>query len=89
MIMILELTGLFSCRHAIAVMHFNKNLCREKKMKNGVEQYNVVYPKFMNGEAVVRKVSVKQNFGMQGLILLPSVLPSSQSHCLRKNILKQ
>ena len=42
------------------------------KKKNGVEQYNVVYPKFMNGEAVVRKVSVKQNFGMQDHILLPS-----------------
>ena len=33
-------------------------------MKDGVEQYNVVYPKFMNGEAVVRKVPVKQNFGI-------------------------
>ena len=34
-------------------------------MKDGVEQYNVVYPKFMNGEAVVRKLPVKQNFGKQ------------------------
>ena len=32
-------------------------------MKDGVEQYNVVYPKFLNGQAVVRKVTVKQNFG--------------------------
>ncbi len=31
-------------------------------MKDGVEQYNTVYPKFMNGEAVVRTVPVKQNF---------------------------
>ena len=51
------------CRHALAVMHFNENLSRETRMKNGVEQCNVVYPKFMNGEAVVRKVPVKQNFG--------------------------
>ena len=45
-------------------MHFNKNLSREKRKKDGVEQY-VVYPKFMNGGAVVRKVPVKQNFGKQ------------------------
>ena len=32
-------------------------------MKDGVEQYNIVYPKFMNGEAVVRTVPVKQNLG--------------------------
>jgi hypothetical protein len=32
-------------------------------MKNGVEQYHIVYPKFMNGNAVVRNVPVKQNFG--------------------------
>ena len=32
-------------------------------MKDGVEQYHIVYPKFMNGEAVVRNVPVKQNFG--------------------------
>ena len=50
-------------RHELAVIHFNQNLSRETQMKNGVEQYNVVYPKFMNGEAVVRKVPVKQNFG--------------------------
>ena len=32
-------------------------------MKNGIEQYHITYPKFMNGEAVVRNVKVKQNFG--------------------------
>lgn len=32
-------------------------------MKNGVEQLHVVYPKFKNGEAVVRNVKVQQNFG--------------------------
>ena len=35
----------------------------KKKMKNGVEQYHIVYPKLMNGEAVVRNVPTKQNFG--------------------------
>jgi hypothetical protein len=51
-------------RHAIAVIHFNKNLNRINRMKNGVEQLHVVYPKFKNGEAVVRNVKVQQNFGM-------------------------
>ncbi|CAB3995098.1 Hypothetical predicted protein [Paramuricea clavata] len=31
-------------------------------MENGVEQLHVVYPKFKNGEAVVRNVKVQQNF---------------------------
>jgi hypothetical protein len=34
-----------------------------KKMKDGIKQYHIVYPKFMNGEAVFRNVTVKQNFG--------------------------
>jgi hypothetical protein len=33
-------------------------------MKDGVEQVHVVYPKFKNGEAVIRNVKVQQNFGM-------------------------
>ena len=32
-------------------------------MKNEVEQLHV-YPKFKNGEAVIRNVKVQQNFGM-------------------------
>ena len=51
-------------KHALAVIHFNKNLNRSNRMKNGVEQLHVVYPKFKNGEAVVRNVKVQQNFGM-------------------------
>ena len=47
-----------------AVIHFNSNLHRKNRMKNGVEQVHVVYPKFKNGEAVVRNVKVQQNFGM-------------------------
>ena len=31
---------------------------------NGVEHVHVVYPKFKNGEAVIRNVKVQQNFGM-------------------------
>ncbi len=53
----------------------NENLSQEKRTKNGVEQYNVVYPKFLNGEAVVRKVSVKQNFGkLQFAIPLTTII---------------
>ena len=32
-------------------------------MKDGIEQVHVVYPKFKNGEAVVRNVKVQQKFG--------------------------
>ena len=51
-------------RNAFAIIHFNKNINRSNRMKNGVEQLHVVYPKFKNGEAVVRNVKVQQNFGM-------------------------
>ena len=51
-------------RHALAVIHFNKNLNLSNRMKNGVEQLHVVYPKFKNGEAVVRNVKVQQKFGI-------------------------
>lgn len=51
-------------RHALAVIHFNANLNWKNRMKNGVNQIHVVYPKFENGEAVVRNVKVQQNFGM-------------------------
>ena len=57
-------------RHALAVIHFNKNLNRKNKMKNGVEQVHVVYPKFKNGEAVIRNVKVQQNFGMYNVLYL-------------------
>ncbi|CAB4029311.1 Hypothetical predicted protein [Paramuricea clavata] len=49
-------------RHALAVIHFNINLKRDVKEINGVKQVKLVYPKFKNGEAVVRNVTVKPNF---------------------------
>ena len=51
-------------RHALAVIHFNANLNRENKIKNGVKQIHVAYPKFKNGDAVVRNVKVQQKFGI-------------------------
>ncbi|XP_028416037.1 uncharacterized protein LOC114539599 [Dendronephthya gigantea] len=53
--------GMF-CRHVLAVVHFNSNLDRENCEKNGTTQVKVHYPKFKNGEAVVRNVKVAQNF---------------------------
>ncbi|CAB3977283.1 Hypothetical predicted protein [Paramuricea clavata] len=55
--------GQTSCLEGMhpAVIHFN-NLNRKNRMKNGVEQVHVVYPKFKNGEAVVRNLKVQQNF---------------------------
>ena len=51
-------------RHIIAVIHFNSNLHRKNRTKDGEEQVSVIYPKFKNGEAIVRNVKVLQNFGM-------------------------
>jgi hypothetical protein len=39
-------------------------------MKNGVEQVHDVYPKFKNGEAVVRNVKVQQTFGMYVFMIM-------------------
>ena len=51
-------------RHIIAALYFNLNLFRElKKNADGTEQVKVVWPKFKNGEATVRDVKVKPNFG--------------------------
>jgi hypothetical protein len=56
----------YSCfRHALGVIHFNINLKRDVKEINGIKQVKLVYPKFKNGEAVVRNVTVKPNFGKQ------------------------
>ncbi|XP_065067852.1 uncharacterized protein LOC135693332 [Rhopilema esculentum] len=51
------------CRHILASLHFNKNLQREAKRKpDGTNQYRVMYPKFKNGVATVRAVTVQQCF---------------------------
>lgn len=56
--------GLY-CRHILAVVHFNFNLQRQGKCKesDGSERVRVSYPKFKNGEATVREVKVKADFG--------------------------
>lgn len=55
---------LFFGRHIIAALYFNLNLFREvKKSADGTQQVKVVWPKFKNGEAAVRDVKVKPNFG--------------------------
>ena len=51
-------------RHILAAVHFNFNLHRECRKKAGdTGQMKVSYPKFKNGEAIVRNVRVSQNFG--------------------------
>ena len=42
-------------------------------MKNGSKQVHVVYPKFKNGEAVVRNVKVQQNFGIYDYSILMTI----------------
>lgn len=51
-------------RHIIAAVHFNYNLYRAVKLNDdGSEQVKIVYPKFKNGKATVKKVRVKPNYG--------------------------
>ena len=51
-------------RHILAVLHFNLNLPRDKKLNSdNSERLKVSYPKFKNGEATIRSVRVAQNFG--------------------------
>ncbi len=69
-------------RHALAVIHFNENLNRQNKMKNGIEQVHVVYPKFKNGEAVVRNVKVQQKFGMYVVFNLKHAIELEMQHAL-------
>ena len=60
-----------SSRHALAVMHFNENVQRERKTTaDGELYYNVIYPKFKLGEEVVREVAVPPTYGNA----LPSLL---------------
>ncbi len=55
-------------RHIIAAVHFNNNLHRDdRKNTDGSEQIKIVYPKSKNGEATVRNVKVKPNYGMNNL----------------------
>ncbi|XP_028394476.1 uncharacterized protein LOC114518669 [Dendronephthya gigantea] len=51
------------CRHILAAIHFNANLCRKAKLhEDGTPQVKVSYPKFKGGDATVRESKVKQNF---------------------------
>ena len=53
---------------AIAILHFNKDLGErtrksQRNASDGSKQVSVVYPKFKNGEATVRDVKGRANFG--------------------------
>ena len=52
-------------RHIIAVVHFNANLNRaiQTRGADSVERIKVSYPKFKNGEATIRDVKIKPDFG--------------------------
>ena len=50
-------------------MHFNFNLHRDVKQReaDGADRVKISYPKFKNGEATVRDVTITQNFGKYNL----------------------
>ena len=51
--------------HILAAVHFHFNLQGDIKHRNAdhEEQSKVTYPKFKNGEAVVRNARVSHNYG--------------------------
>jgi len=61
---IYSLTDLLFCnRHILASLHFNENIKREaRKTKEGNTYYKVTWPKFKQGEEVVREVSVPHTY---------------------------
>ena len=58
-------TYLYIFRTILAALHFNYNLHREnKKDSDGKTKLKLTYPKFKKGEATVRNLKEKQNFGL-------------------------
>lgn len=55
----------FNYRHILAVLHFNENVRRPKKLaKDGSTYVNVTYPKYKNGGEVVRELAVAATYSM-------------------------
>lgn len=54
-------------RTILAALHFNLNR-KTKKDKEGNDKLRLTYPKFKDGEATVREVKDKQNYGKRKLI---------------------
>ena len=51
-------------RHILAILHFNENLQRTRKLdKNGSVVINVSYPKYKLGEEVVREIAIPPTYG--------------------------
>lgn len=57
----------FLSRHILAATHFNFNLDREEDCRetDGALKLKVTWPKFLNGEAKIRTVRIKQNYGRE------------------------
>lgn len=52
------------CRHIIASLHFNENLKRSPRTTEDGRTYtHVTYPKFKQGEEVVREIGVPPTYG--------------------------
>jgi hypothetical protein len=50
-------------RTTLAILHFNENVDRAAKMKDGHMRYNVVFPKYRNGAFIVKKVKEPPTYG--------------------------
>ena len=55
---------LYIFRHIIASLHFNENLkCSPRTTEDGRTYTHVTYPKFKQGEEVVREMGVPPTYG--------------------------
>lgn len=53
------------CRHILASLHFNENLQRQtQKRKDGTTYVKVTYPKYKDGNEVVKEISCPPSYSM-------------------------
>ena len=58
-----SLINSFHFRHALAIAHFNENIKRDaKQTKDGKTYYSIHYPKYKNGDELVRNVPVSPTY---------------------------
>ena len=65
MIMYNTWIGMYFCqwRLELAALHFNENCNREQAItKEGIEQYDIVFPKYKKGGYIVKKVVKKPTY---------------------------
>lgn len=75
-----------SFRHALAIVHFNENIKRDaRQTKDGKTYYSIHYPKYKNGDELVRTVAVSPTY--QYVADLKNLLFKSSKATLKQKII--